>query len=177
MLLAVENGYQAVFMAPTELLAEQHAETVGALLKPLGLEAALLVGRLRDAEKAALRKRIAAGQAPIVIGTHALIEETTGFQNLGLVVIDEQHRFGVEQRAALIGKGESPDVLLLSATPIPRTLALTFYGDLDISVLRERPKGRAEIRTVVRGPDSRSEIYRFIREQAEAGRQSYVVYP
>jgi ATP-dependent DNA helicase RecG len=177
MLLAVENGYQAVFMAPTELLAEQHGRTVTRLLAPLGIVPELLVGRLSASEKAAIRRRVLTGESSIVIGTHALIQETTGFRNLGLVVIDEQHRFGVEQRAALIGKGQTPDVLLLSATPIPRTLALTLYGDLDISELRERPAGRAIVRTAVRGPDSRPEIYRFIKAQAEAGRQTFVVYP
>ena len=177
MLLAVENGYQAVFMAPTELLAEQHGQTLTRLLEPLGIVPELLIGRLSAGEKTAIRHRLASGQSSVVIGTHALIQETTGFHNLGLVVIDEQHRFGVEQRAALIGKGKAPDVLLLSATPIPRTLALTLYGDLDISELKEKPAGRAAIRTAVRGSDSRSEIYRFIKSQAQAGRQSYVVYP
>ncbi|MSR07554.1 MAG: ATP-dependent DNA helicase RecG [Gemmatimonadetes bacterium] len=177
MLLAAENGYQAVFMAPTELLAEQHARTIGELLAPLGMEPALLVGRLRDAEKAALRRQIAEGEAPVVIGTHALIEDTTGFKRLGLVVIDEQHRFGVEQRAALIGKGEAPDVLLLSATPIPRTLALTLYGDLDISALRERPKGRAPVKTGVRTASARNAVYDFIRAECARGHQAYIVYP
>ncbi len=177
MLLAVENEYQAVFMAPTELLAEQHGRTIAALLAPLGIVPEVLLGRLAAGEKAAIRRRLAAGESSLVIGTHALIQETTAFSRLGLVVIDEQHRFGVEQRAALIGKGEAPDVLLLSATPIPRTLAMTLYGDLDISELREKPAGRPEIRTAVRGPDARAEIYAFIRQQAEAGRQSYVVYP
>jgi ATP-dependent DNA helicase RecG len=177
MLLAMENGYQAVFMAPTELLAEQHGRTVSQLLAPLGIVPELLLGRLSASEKASIRRRILAGESKVVIGTHALIQETTGFNNLGLVVIDEQHRFGVEQRAALIGKGQTPDVLLLSATPIPRTLALTLYGDLDISELKEKPAGRAAIRTTVRGADSRPEIYRFIKAEAERGHQSYVVYP
>src|SRR5207247_4192231 len=133
MLLAVENDYQAVCMAPTELLAEQHGQTLARLLAPLGIVPELLLGRLSASEKAAIRRRIASGDAGVIIGTHTLIQETTEYRHLGLVVIDEQHRFGVEQRAALIGKGQLPDVLLLSATPIPRTLALTLYGDLDIS--------------------------------------------
>ncbi len=177
MLLAVENGYQAVFMAPTELLAEQHARTLAQLLAPLGVGPELLVGRLGAREKAAVRRRLREGGARIVVGTHALIEETTAFERLGLVVIDEQHRFGVEQRAALMEKGKAPDVLLLSATPIPRTLALTLYGDLDISVLTERPRGRLPVVTGVRSSADREQIYRFIRERCLSGGQAYVVYP
>ena len=135
MLLAVENDFQAALMAPTELLAEQHGATLETLLAPLDIKPELLLGRQTAAEKAAVRKRIAAGQARLAVGTHALLQESVSFQRLGLVVIDEQHRFGVEQRAALIGKGAAPDVLLLTATPIPRSLALTLYGDLDVSTL------------------------------------------
>lgn len=177
MLLAVENGYQAVFMAPTELLAEQHARTLSELLAPLGIVPELLVGRLSAREKATVRRRLREGGARIVVGTHALIEETTAFDRLGLVVIDEQHRFGVEQRAALMEKGRAPDVLLLSATPIPRTLALTLYGDLDISVLAERPLGRLPVVTGVRTSADREQVYRFVRERCAAGGQAYVVYP
>jgi ATP-dependent DNA helicase RecG len=177
MLLAVENDYQAVFMAPTELLAEQHARTLAELLEPLEIQPEILLGRLTAAEKAAIRERIATGGARVIVGTHALIQETTDFSRLGLVVIDEQHRFGVEQRAALIEKGEAPDVLLLSATPIPRTLALTLYGDLDISALKEKPKGRATVKTGVRSSKDRGKIYAFLQEQCAAGRQVYVVYP
>ncbi|MFI5234618.1 MAG: ATP-dependent DNA helicase RecG, partial [Gemmatimonadales bacterium] len=150
MLLAVENEYQAALMAPTELLAEQHAETLRRLLAPVGLTPELLLGRQNAAEKAAVRKRIASGGARVVVGTHALLQENVAFKRLGLVVIDEQHRFGVGQRAALIGKGAAPDVLLLTATPIPRSLALTMYGALDVSTLKERPPGRGEVKTVVR---------------------------
>ena len=150
MLLAVENDFQAALMAPTELLAEQHGATLETLLAPLDLKPELLLGRQTAAEKAAVRKRIASGQARVVVGTHALLQESVSFQRLGLVVIDEQHRFGVEQRAALIGKGAAPDVLLLTATPIPRSLALTLYGDLDVSTLRQRPPGRGAVRTAVR---------------------------
>lgn len=177
MLLAVENDHQAVFMAPTELLVEQHAATLAQLLAPLGMVPEVLLGRLSAGEKAAIRRRIAQGSARIVVGTHALIEQTTAFHRLGLVVIDEQHRFGVEQRAALMAKGKAPDVLLLSATPIPRTLALTLYGDLDISVLTERPAGRLPVTTGVRGGAERQRVYGFLREQCAAGRQAYVVYP
>jgi len=177
MLLAVENDLQAVVMAPTELLAEQHARTLTQLLAPLGIVPELLLGKLGAGEKAAIRQRIAQGSGRIIVGTHALIEQTTAFHRLGLVVIDEQHRFGVEQRAALMEKGKAPDVLLLSATPIPRTLALTLYGDLDISVLTERPAGRRPVATGVRTSAERSRIYQFLREQCAAGRQAYVVYP
>ncbi|HWP37874.1 MAG TPA: ATP-dependent DNA helicase RecG, partial [Gemmatimonadales bacterium] len=176
-LLAVENGYQAAFMAPTELLAEQHGRTIASLLEPLGMAPEILLGRLAGGDKAAARRRIESGGARVVVGTHALIEEPTAFRRLGLVVIDEQHRFGVEQRAALIAKGSAPDVLLLSATPIPRTLALTVYGDLDISVLTERPAGRPVVRTGVRSEADRSRVYEFVKAQCAAGRQAYVVYP
>jgi ATP-dependent DNA helicase RecG len=177
MLLAVENDHQAVVMAPTELLAEQHARTLTQLLAPLGIVPELLLGKLGAGEKAAIRRRIAQGSGRVIVGTHALIEQTTAFQRLGLVVIDEQHRFGVEQRAALMEKGRAPDVLLLSATPIPRTLALTLYGDLDISVLTERPAGRRPVATGVRTSAQRARVYQFLREQCAAGRQAYVVYP
>ncbi len=177
MLLAVENGYQAVFMAPTELLTEQHGRTIKELLGPLDIQPEILLGRLSAAEKAAIRERIASGGARVIVGTHALIQEATDFRRLGLVVIDEQHRFGVEQRAALIEKGEAPDVVLLSATPIPRTLALTLYGDLDISVLKEKPKGRAAVKTGVRSSKDRAKIYAFLQERCAAGAQVYVVYP
>jgi ATP-dependent DNA helicase RecG len=177
MLLAVENDSQAVFMAPTELLAEQHAATLGELLAPLGIVPELLLGRFSASEKKSIRGRIAAGGSRVVVGTHALFQEKTQFHRLGLVVIDEQHRFGVEQRAALIEKGEAPDVLLLSATPIPRTLALTLYGDLDISALREKPAGRREVKTTVRSSKSRKSIYQFVRKHCDEGRQVYVVYP
>ncbi len=177
MLLAVENGYQAVFMAPTELLAEQHSGTLADLLHPLGIVPEVLLGRLSSSEKSAMRQRIASGTARVVVGTHALIQEQTAFHRLGLVVIDEQHRFGVEQRAALIEKGEAPDVLLLSATPIPRTLALTLYGDLDISVLRRKPHRQPPVKTGVRANRDRLKVYEFLRERCEAGRQAYVVYP
>jgi ATP-dependent DNA helicase RecG len=177
MLLAVENGYQAAIMAPTELLAEQHAATLTRLLAPLGLVPEVLLGRLPAAEKDTVRRRIASGEAGIIVGTHALFQERVVFRRLGLVVIDEQHRFGVEQRAALIGKGDSPDVLLLTATPIPRSLALTRYGDLDVSVLRERPPGRGTVRTAVRGPSQRDRVFSFVHDSCATGGQAYIVLP
>jgi ATP-dependent DNA helicase RecG len=177
MLVALENDRQAVLMAPTELLAEQHATTLARLLKPLGILPEVLLGRLGATEKSAARKRIASGASRVIVGTHALLQESVNFKRLGLVVIDEQHRFGVEQRAALIGKGTAPDVLLLSATPIPRSLALTLYGDLDVSTIRTRPPGRARIRTAVRTASERDRVWTFIGEQCAAGRQAYVVLP
>jgi ATP-dependent DNA helicase RecG len=177
MLLALENDYQAAIMAPTELLAEQHGATLTRLLEPLALRPELLIGRLPAAEKAAARGRIASGASRLVVGTHALIQEAVRFQRLGLAVIDEQHRFGVEQRAALVEKGDAPDVLLLSATPIPRSLALTLYGDLDVTQLRERPPGRGTVKTALRTEAARKKIYEFIRGECAAGRQAYVIYP
>ena len=177
MLLAAENDYQAAIMAPTELLAEQHGATLTRLLEPLAIRPELLLGRMSAAEKSAVRERIASGAPRIVVGTHALIQESVTFRNLGLAVIDEQHRFGVEQRAALVEKGDAPDVLLLTATPIPRSLALTLYGDLDVTQLRERPPGRGTVKTALRTDAARSKIYEFIRSECAAGRQAYVIYP
>jgi ATP-dependent DNA helicase RecG len=177
MLLAAENDYQAAIMAPTELLAEQHGATLTRLLEPLAIRPELLLGRMSATEKSAVRDRIASGAPRIVVGTHALIQESVTFRKLGLAVIDEQHRFGVEQRAALVEKGDAPDVLLLTATPIPRSLALTLYGDLDVTQLRERPPGRGSVKTALRTDVARSKIYEFIRSECAAGRQAYVVYP
>ncbi len=177
MLLAVENDFQAALMAPTELLAEQHAASLERLLAPLEVRPELLLGRQPAAEKSAVRARLASGQARLVVGTHALMQESVSFRRLGLVVIDEQHRFGVEQRAALVGKGAAPDVLLLSATPIPRSLALTLYGDLDVSTLRERPPGRGAVRSAVRGAGQRDRVLEFVRAECAGGRQAYVVLP
>ncbi len=179
MLLAAENDYQAAIMAPTELLAEQHGATLTWLLEPLDIRPELLLGRMSNAEKAAARERIASGAPRIVVGTHALIQESVKFQRLGLAVIDEQHRFGVEQRAALVEKGDAPDVLLLTATPIPRSLALTLYGDLDVTQIRERPPGRGAVKTALRTDAARAKIYEFIRGECAppAGHQAYVIYP
>ncbi|KPK79912.1 MAG: hypothetical protein AMS25_10935, partial [Gemmatimonas sp. SM23_52] len=177
MLRAIENGYQAALMAPTELLAEQHHGTVTRLLGGLSVQVELLRGGLRNSERRAALERLASAQAQLVIGTHALIQEDVEFQRLGLVIIDEQHRFGVRQRLRLRRAGADPDVLVMSATPIPRSLALTFYGDLDISVLDELPPGRQPVKTVLRSESARPRVLEFVREQVSAGRQAYVVYP
>ncbi len=176
-LLAMENGAQVALMAPTELLAEQHARSIAALLAPLGIVPVLLTGRLGAKDKRAALSRIASHEPVLAIGTHALLQQDVHFANLGLAIIDEQHRFGVEQRATLSNKGESPDVLLMSATPIPRSLALTLYGDLDVSVLDERPPGRQPITTVLRPESGRAKVFEFVDTQLAAGRQAYVVYP
>ena len=176
-LTAIEAGYQAAVMAPTEILAEQHFMTFRHLLEPLGVPIALLTSSLKPRERAARRAALAAGDTACVVGTHALVQEGVEFRRLGLVVVDEQHRFGVEQRARLRSKGEHPDLLVMTATPIPRTLALTIYGDLDVSVLDELPPGRRPIVTVARAEGKRREIYKFLKEQVAAGRQIYVVYP
>ena len=176
-LLALENGYQAALMAPTELLAEQHMRSLTALLAPLGIVPELLAGKLTAADKRAAKARLVSGETRIVVGTHALVQEGVAFDRLGLVVIDEQHRFGVEQRAALMGKGEAPDVLLLTATPIPRSLALTRYGDLDVSVLKAKPPGRGTIRTAVRTASHRERVFAFVHHTAREGGQAYVVLP
>ena len=176
-LLAVENGYQAALMAPTELLAEQHAHTFESWLAPLGVEPVLVTGTLGARDRRAAAERLAGAAPLLAIGTHALVQEGTRFGRLGFVAIDEQHRFGVEQRAALGAKGERPDVLLMSATPIPRSLALTMYGDLDVSVLDERPPGRLPVKTVMRRAAARSRVLAFVERQLAAGRQAYIVYP
>lgn len=176
-LLAIENGYQAAIMVPTELLAEQHVRTMTRLLAPLGIEPLLLTSSVPTRERKAIASRLASGEPVLVIGTNALIQEATIFARLGLIVIDEQHRFGVEQRKALSAKGESPDVLLMSATPIPRSLALTLYGDLDLSILDERPPGRHPIATALRRESARARVLQFIDRQVELGRQAYIVYP
>ncbi|HEX6058792.1 MAG TPA: ATP-dependent DNA helicase RecG [Gemmatimonadaceae bacterium] len=177
MLLALENGWQAALMAPTELLAEQHQRTMAALLEPLGIAPILLTGRLTAGERRAAAARIGGGEPALVVGTHALVQEGTRFGKLGLAVVDEQHRFGVEQRAALGGKGARPDVLLMSATPIPRSLALTIYGDLDVSTLDERPPGRQPITTALRPESARERVLSFVDREVEKGRQAYIVYP
>jgi ATP-dependent DNA helicase RecG len=176
-LVAVENEWQAALMAPTELLAEQHLRTFTTLLAPLGLTPALLTGRLSAAERRAVATRLASVEPLIVVGTHALVQQAASFARLGLVIVDEQHRFGVEQRKALQAKGANPDVLLMSATPIPRSLALTVYGDLDVSVLDEKPPGRIPIVTTMRPESARDRVLTFVNTQLDAGRQAYVVYP
>jgi len=176
-LLAIENGYQAALMVPTELLAEQHAATVARMMEPLGVPVVLLTGGLPSRERKAIAGRLASGEPLVVIGTHALVQDATMFGALGFVAIDEQHRFGVEQRKALGAKGEAPDVLLMSATPIPRSLALTLYGDLDLSTLDERPPGRQPIMTALRPESARERVLQFVDREIGKGRQAYVVYP
>jgi len=180
MLLAVDNGYQAALMAPTEILAEQHFATISALLSKLNLHIALLTGSTKTAERRILHQRLETGEIHILIGTHALIEDVVKFQKLGLVIVDEQHRFGVEQRAKLWLKGndgEVPHMLIMTATPIPRTLAMTVYGDLDTSVIDELPPGRKPIKTLHRFDSARQKIFDFMKQEITLGRQIYVVYP
>ena len=174
---AVKNGYQAAIMVPTEVLAEQHARRLEQWLTPLGVKVALATGSLTGRRRARMRDRLALGVEQIVVGTHALISGDLEFHRLGLVVIDEQHKFGVNQRANLISKGPDPDVLVLTATPIPRSLALTLYGDLDVSLLRDRPGGKAEVSTRVCLGAERDWVYADVAEKLRLGRQAYIVCP
>lgn len=176
--LAAQAGYQTAIMAPTEILATQHAATLDALLKPFSIEIALLIGSVKPAQKRQLKEAIADGSVDIVVGTHALIQEDVVFHKLGFVVIDEQHRFGVRQRQELLKKSKyMPHLLSMTATPIPRSLALTVYGELDISVLNQRPAGRKPIKTSIHSPNSRAQLYTQIAEELSIGRQAYVVCP
>ncbi|WP_417094332.1 ATP-dependent DNA helicase RecG [Intestinimonas timonensis] len=180
--LAVRSGWQCAMMAPTEILAEQHAKTLSAMLAPAGIEVGLLTGSMKASEKRKVLAALETGALPFVVGTHALLSQGVAFQRLGLVITDEQHRFGVEQRAALAAKagGEedfSPNVLVMSATPIPRTLALIIYGDLDVSVIDELPPGRMPVKTVLVGESKRQRMYGFVRDQVREGRQVYIVCP
>ena len=178
MLLAAEGGYQAALMAPTEILAEQHSRRLREWLEPLGLDVVLLTGSLTAPERREALGAIESGQVRIAVGTHSLIQDTVNFARLGLVVVDEQHRFGVRQRMALVEReGLRPDVLVMSATPIPRSLAMTLYGDLDLSVLDELPPGRKPVETVLKTPNDRDSVYAFVEEQLAEGRQAFVVYP
>lgn len=182
LLLAAKAGYQTAFMAPTEILAEQHFSGLQPLLKPFGLRVCQLTGSTPASQKAHIYEELANGQIDLAIGTHALIQENVTFQNLALAIVDEQHRFGVDQRRALRDKGpsggeHSPHLLTMSATPIPRSLALSLYGDLDLSILDEMPPGRQEIKTYWIPTRERERIYAFIRKQAEEGRQAYIIYP
>jgi len=177
LILAVQNKYQGALMVPTEILAEQHYRNIKALLDKLDIKVALLAGDLTPQERERRRHMIERGTADIVIGTHALIQEGVHFKNIGLAVIDEQHKFGVRERALLKSKSMHPDILVMTATPIPRTLALTVYGDLDISVIRELPPGRGDIKTLYFEEKGRKRAYRIAGEQAKLGRQVYVVYP
>ena len=174
---AARNGAQTALMAPTEILAEQHFASLSVLFVPLGVSVALLTGSMTGKQKKDVRERIAAGEVQVVIGTHALLSESTRFDNLGLVITDEQHRFGVGQRSRLSAKGEDPHLLVMSATPIPRTLALILYGDLDVSILDELPPGREPVDTFLVGESYRPRINAFIRKQVAEGHQCFVVCP
>ena len=177
MLLAVSNSQQAALMAPTELLAEQHLATLRTLLQPLDLDVALLTGTIKGRSRQKLLQRIADGEVPVLVGTHALLYENVQFHGLGMIVVDEQHRFGVMQRAGLRQKGLRPDVLVMTATPIPRTLAMTLYGDLDLSVMDELPPGRLPVKTVLLSEKRREHAYDVVRREIDKGHQAYVVYP
>jgi len=176
-LRAVEFGYQAAIMAPTEVLAEQHYLTIHRWVEPLGVQVALLTSNIKGSERENIYSRIRKGEVQIAIGTHAVIQEQVEFHSLGLAIIDEQHKFGVVQRGLLKKKGENPDVLVMTATPIPRTLAMTLYGDLDISLIDEMPPGRMPVETKVFSESARNRVYRIVEEEVKKGRQVFVVYP
>lgn len=177
-LMAIGNGFQAAIMAPTEILANQHFESLSSLVSELPIEVALLTGSTKKKKRTEIHEKLLSGQINLLIGTHALLENTVQFQNLGLVVIDEQHRFGVAQRAKMWKKNTiPPHILIMTATPIPRTLAMTFYGDLDVSVIDELPPGRKPISTIHRFENHRLRLFGFMKEQIELGRQIYIVYP
>ena len=175
--MAAKNGLQCALMAPTEILAEQHYRSLAPLLEPLGIPCALLTASTKAKERRALNERLRSGELSLVIGTHALLSPDVQYQNLGLVVTDEQHRFGVDQRAALSAKGDDPHLLVMSATPIPRTLALMIYGDLDVSILNELPPGRQKIDTFAVPSSYHERIYAFLRKLVAEGRQAYIVCP
>ncbi len=177
LLLAARSGVQAALMAPTEILAEQHAESLAAWLEKAGVRLGLLTGRIRGEPRRRLLDALARGDVDVLVGTHALVESPVRFHRLGLVVVDEQHRFGVAHRARLFGKGESPHVLVMTATPIPRSLAWAIYGELDVSILDEKPPGRGRVTTRVREEDARGRIYRFAADRVRAGERVYVVVP
>jgi ATP-dependent DNA helicase RecG len=176
-LMAIDNGYQAAFMAPTEILAEQHYRTLSDFLKPLDINIRLLVGNQKSALRTDILTAIEGGSCDIVVGTHAVIQDEVNFNSLGLAVIDEQHRFGVKQRAEILEKGSHPHVLVMSATPIPRSLAMTLYSDLDISVIKQLPGGRKPVKTAVRPQKKHDDIYEFVEDELRDGGQAYVVYP
>lgn len=177
LLLAAENGWQGAMMAPTEILARQHAETLAGWFAPLGLKVGLFYGGMGQKEKRLLGEALATGEIQVAVGTHALIQEKTAFRRLGLVIIDEQHRFGVRQRALLQEKGDHPDMLIMSATPIPRTLAMTLYGDLDISYIDEMPPGRKPVKTICIWDKARDKLNVLLRQELDGGNQAFVVCP
>ncbi|HOQ76714.1 MAG TPA: ATP-dependent DNA helicase RecG [Thermoclostridium sp.] len=177
MYIAASSGYQSAFMVPTEILAEQHYRTIAPLFEKFDIKVGLLTGGLKKKEKEAIKKEAEEERLDVIIGTHAVLEDSTMFGNLGLVITDEQHRFGVRQRARLSQKGENPDLLVMTATPIPRTLALVLYGDLDVSIVDSLPPGRKPIKTYVVDESMRDRIYQFIRKNIAEGRQAYIVCP
>jgi ATP-dependent DNA helicase RecG len=177
MLMVLEAGYQVAFMAPTELLAEQHTRTLSILLMKAGYQPQQLTSSLPLPQQRAVRDGLAAGSVDCVVGTHALFQQSVSYRNLGLVVVDEQHRFGVAQRQALVGKGRSPHLLVMTATPIPRSLALTVYGDLDLSIVDELPPGRTPVSTYIRLSDARGRVFKFLRTEIADGGRAFVVYP
>jgi len=177
LMVAIENGFQGAMMAPTEILAEQHYRQFQRLCTPLGLKCAIVLGKHGVKERRAVRQEILSGQAHIAVGTHALIEDDVEFKNLGLIVIDEQHRFGVKQRARLKAKSQSPELLTMTATPIPRTLALTMHGDLDVSEIDELPPGRKPIKTFLLKPAQKTKMWEAVHEEIAKGRQAYIVFP
>ncbi len=177
MYIAAKNGFQSAIMAPTEVLAAQHRATLERLFSPFGIEVGLLTGSMTALEKSAMKERIRSGEIKVVAGTHALIQSDVEFKNLGLIITDEQHRFGVRQRTALSQKGVSPHTIVMSATPIPRTLAFVLYGDLDVSVIDEMPKNRIPVKTYLVGSELQKRVMDFVRKFAEQGRQSYIVCP
>ena len=177
LLLAAGGGYQGAMMAPTEILARQHYVTISKAFMPLGINVRLLISGIDTSSSDTIKKEIALGEADIVIGTHSLIQEGLRYKNLGLIVIDEQHKFGVEQRKELMKKGQMPDTLIMTATPIPRSLMLTVFGDMDTSLLKEKPEGREPVTTYWADEGKRDAIYEFIRDEIKKGRQAFIVYP
>ncbi|HOL85567.1 MAG TPA: ATP-dependent DNA helicase RecG, partial [Thermoclostridium caenicola] len=175
--IAASSGYQSAFMAPTEILAEQHYRSIAPLLEKFGIKVGLLTGGMKKKEKETIKKEAGEGRLDVLIGTHAVLEDSTVFSRLGLVITDEQHRFGVRQRARLSQKGENPDLLVMTATPIPRTLSLVLYGDLDVSIIDTLPPDRKPIKTYVVDESMRDRVYQFIRKNIAEGRQAYIVCP
>ena len=176
-LIAISTGYQTVIMAPTEILADQHFNTISEFLKDFNFNISLLIGGTKSKEKSKIKEGIRSGECQIIVGTHAIIEEDVEFNKLGLVIIDEQHRFGVTHRGKLISKGITPDVLIMTATPIPRTLTMTLYGDLDLSIIKEMPKNRMRVKTVLRGENSLNDIYEFVIDKNKEDYQTFIVFP
>ncbi len=176
-LIVISNGYQAVLMSPTEILADQHYKRISELLDPFGIKTGILIGGQKKSERENILGDIEHGKIKLIIGTHALIEENVNYNKIGLVIIDEQHRFGVVQRSNLIRKGNQPDVLVMTATPIPRTLSMTLYGDLDTSIIDEMPLNRKPIRTYLRGESKLNDVYKFIIDKSKSGYQTFLVYP